>query len=83
MEYNKVCGRWVSSHETREQKEYNSWVFQDLFNQYEAEGDSFLDYIITSDVVLPLWATVKMAVHGVVTYEFPILEKVQDAALSG
>ena len=68
---------------TQEQKEQHVQVCQDLLNQHEAEGDSFLDYIITSDVVLPLWATVKMAVHGVVTYEFPILEKVQDAALSG
>jgi hypothetical protein len=31
----------------------------------------------------PLRATVKTAVHGVATCEFPIEEKVQDAALSG
>lgn len=68
---------------TQEQKEYNMWVCQDLFNQYEDEGGFFLDYIITSGVVSSLRTTVKMAVHWVVTYEFPIVEKVQDAALSG
>jgi len=30
-----------------------------------------------------LQASVKMAVHGVTTCEFPIEEKVQDSALSG
>ena len=32
---------------TQEQKEYYMQVFQHLLNQYEAEGDSFLDRIIT------------------------------------
>ena len=53
----------------------------DLLNQYEAESVSFLDYIITDDKI---WCNhrVKMAAHGVVTYEFTIKEKVQDAALN-
>jgi hypothetical protein len=33
----------------QEHKENRMQVFQDLLNQYEAEGDSFLD-LITSDV---------------------------------
>jgi len=38
LEYRKVCGRWVPR-----------MITQDLLNQYEAEGDSFLDRIITGD----------------------------------
>lgn len=34
-------------------------------------------------MVSPLQAKVRMAVHGVVTREFLVEEKVQDAALSG
>ena len=32
---------------TQEQKEHHMQVCQDLLNQYEAEGDSFLNHIIT------------------------------------
>ncbi|WP_432652765.1 hypothetical protein [Proteus terrae] len=32
-----------------EEKEHHMQVCQDLLNQYEAEGDSFLDHIITND----------------------------------
>ena len=35
------------------------------------------------DMMSWLWPIVKMAVHGVATYEFPIEGKVQDTALSG
>ena len=34
---------------TQEKKEHCMQVCQDLLNQYEAEGDSFLDGFITSD----------------------------------
>jgi len=34
---------------TQEHKEHRMQVCQDLLNQYEVEGDSFLDRIITSD----------------------------------
>jgi len=34
---------------TQEHKEQRMQVFQDLLNQYEAEGDNFLDRIITGD----------------------------------
>jgi hypothetical protein len=34
---------------TQEHKERRMQVYQDLLNQYEAEGDSFLDRIITGD----------------------------------
>ena len=34
---------------TKEWKEQHMQVCQDLLNQYKAEGDSFLDHIITDD----------------------------------
>ena len=34
---------------TQEKKEHCVHVCQGLFNQFEAEGDSFLDHIIASD----------------------------------
>jgi len=49
LEYRKVCTRWVPRMLTQERKEHPMQVCQDLLNQYEAEGDSFLDCIITSD----------------------------------
>jgi hypothetical protein len=49
LEYRKVCARWVPQMFTQEHKEYHMQVCQDLLNQYEAEGDSFLDRIITGD----------------------------------
>ena len=33
----------------QEHKEHRMQIFQDLLNQYESEGDSFLDRIITGD----------------------------------
>lgn len=33
---------------TQEQKEHQMQLFQDLLNQYRAEGNRFLDCIITS-----------------------------------
>jgi len=49
LEYCKVCARWVPQMLTQEHKEHRMQVCQDLLNQYEAEGDSFLDRIITGD----------------------------------
>jgi len=49
LEYRKVCARWVPQMLTQEHKEHRMQVCQDLLNQYEAEGDSFLDRIITGD----------------------------------
>ena len=49
LEYGKVCARWVPRMLTQEHKEHRMQVCQDLLNQYEAEGDSFLDRIITGD----------------------------------
>ena len=46
-----------------------------LLNKYVAKGDSFLDCSDQwLDVVSPLGAGVKMAVHGAATCEFPIEE---------
>jgi len=47
LEYRKVCARWVPRMLTQEHKEHCMQICQDLLNQYEAEGDSFLDRIIT------------------------------------
>jgi histone-lysine N-methyltransferase SETMAR len=49
LEYHKVCARWVPQMLTQEHKDHQMQVCQDLLNHYEAEGDSFLDCIITSD----------------------------------
>jgi len=49
LEYRKVCARWVPRMLTQEHEEHRMQVCQDLLNQYEAEGDSFLDRIITGD----------------------------------
>jgi len=49
LEYCNVCARWVPRMLTQEHKEQRMQVFQDLLNQYEAEGDNFLDRIITGD----------------------------------
>jgi len=49
LEYCKVCARWVPQVLTQEHKEHCMKVCQDLLNQNEAEGDSFLDHIITGD----------------------------------
>jgi len=49
LEYRKVCARWVPRMLTQEHKEHRMQVCQELLNQYEAEGDSFLDRIITGD----------------------------------
>jgi len=49
LEYRKVCARSVPFMFTQEHKEHRMQVCQDLLNQYEAEGDSFLDRIITGE----------------------------------
>jgi len=51
LERHKVCARWIPQMITQEQKEHHMQVCQDLLNQYEAEGDGFLDHIITSDEI--------------------------------
>jgi len=68
---------------TQEHKEQRMQECQDLLNQYEAEGDSFLDCIITSDET---WChhyepeSKRQSMEW--RREFPIKEKVQDTALS-
>jgi len=49
LEYRKVCARWVPRMLKQEHKEQRIQVCQDLLKQYEAEGNSFLDRIITGD----------------------------------
>jgi len=49
LEYSKVCARWVPRILTQEHKEHRMQFCQDLLKQHEAEGDSFLDRIITGD----------------------------------
>lgn len=47
--YRKVCARWVPRNLTQEQKDQRVAMCQDLLEQYETEGESFLDRIITGD----------------------------------
>lgn len=49
LEYCKVCTRWVPKMLTWEEKEHRMQVCWDLLKQYEAENESFLDHIVTSD----------------------------------
>ena len=49
LEYRKVRSRWVPRMLTQGHEEHRMQVCQDLLNQYEAEGDSFLDRILTGD----------------------------------
>jgi hypothetical protein len=49
LEYRKVCATWVPWMLTQEHKDHWMQVCQDLLNHYEAEGDSFLDRIISGD----------------------------------
>ena len=51
LEYRIVCTRWVPRMLIREHKEHCVQVLWDLLNQYEAEGDSFLDHITTGDQI--------------------------------
>ena len=47
--YRKVCARWVPWMLTQDQKNYRMKICRDLLDQYEAEGDNFLDSIVTGD----------------------------------
>ena len=47
--YSKVCARWVPRMLTQDQKDRRRDVCQDLLDRYEAEGDGFLDQVITGD----------------------------------
>ena len=49
LEYRKACARWVPRMFTHEHKEHRMQECPDLLNQNEAEGDGFLDRIITGD----------------------------------
>ena len=77
LEYRKVSARRVP----QEHKEHHLQVCRDLLNQYEAEGDSFMDIIITGDET---WRHHYEPESNGSPWsgEFPIEEKVQDAALS-
>jgi hypothetical protein len=84
LEYRKVCARWVPQMLIQEHKEHRMQVCRDIFNQYEAEGDSFLDRIITGDEMWchhyepeSKWQSMEWRC------ELPIKEKVPDTALSG
>ena len=49
LEYHKGSSRGVPQFFTQEQKECHMQVFLDLLKQHNAEGDYFLDRIITGD----------------------------------
>jgi len=68
---------------TQEKEEYCMQVCQDLLNKYEAEGDSFLDHIITSEEMWSHHYEMESKHQSIEwTCEFPIEEKPQDTALS-
>ena len=48
LEYQKIHTRLTHMHELQE--EHCMQVCQELLNEYEAEGDSFLDCIITTEM---------------------------------
>ena len=50
LESSNICVRQVTQMYSQEQKEHCMQVCQNLLNQYGAEGDSFLDHIITGDM---------------------------------
>ena len=49
--YNKVCARWVPRMLTQEHKDHRRAVSQELLDRYVAEGDAFLDRIVTGDEI--------------------------------
>ncbi|PNF23675.1 Mariner Mos1 transposase [Cryptotermes secundus] len=49
LDYGKVCSRWVPQMLTQDHKTHRMEVCQDLLHQFEAEGDKFLDSIVTED----------------------------------
>lgn len=68
---------------TQEQKEHRMQVCQDLLNQYEAEGNSFLDHTINGgETWCHLYEPDSKQQSVSWQCEFPIKEKGQDAALS-
>jgi len=87
FEYHWVCARWVPWMFKHEQRGTERTPYASLLEPVEQiQGWRWqlpeLHHYWCRDVVSPLWAGVKMAVHGVVTCEFPIEEKeVQDTAL--
>ena len=67
---------------TQKKKEHHKQVCQDLLNQYEAEGDSYLDHIITS---YEMWYHhyKPESEQQSMEWQHVIKEKVQDKALNG
>jgi hypothetical protein len=51
LDYGKVCSGWVPQMLTQDHKTYQMEVWQDLLHQFEAEGDKFLDSIVTRDEI--------------------------------
>ncbi|PNF39140.1 hypothetical protein B7P43_G01322 [Cryptotermes secundus] len=49
LDYCKVYSRWVPQMLTQDHKTHRMEVCQDLLHQSEAEGDKFLDSIVTGD----------------------------------
>lgn len=87
LEYYSVYTMLIPRVLTQEQKEHHMQVCQDLLNKKkEAEGDSFLDHVTTTDKT---WChnyepkSLQQSMEWqVAPCEFPIKENVQDATLS-
>jgi hypothetical protein len=49
LKYNKVCAHWVPHQLASNHMEARLDICQDLFEQYESEGEGFLHHIVTCD----------------------------------
>ena len=49
LKFQKVCARWVPKRLTPEMKEKHVDACQELLCRYEADGEAFLQHIITGD----------------------------------
>jgi len=49
LKFRKVCARWLPTRLTPEMKERRVNACQELLRRYEADGEAFLQHIITGD----------------------------------
>jgi len=79
----RISHKWVPQMPTQEQKEYHTHLSEpiDPIEGWRWQLPESHNYQLW-DVALPVQAGVETAVHGVMSYEFSIKEKVQDAVLS-
>ena len=52
LKFRKVCARWLPKRLTHEMKERRVVACQELLRRYEADGEAFLQHIVTGDTVI-------------------------------